>query len=302
MEKFMKSCKGKAIIALSIVLLVAVGIYGLYCYNEYKKSLISHVQFVSELVIGTSDDPLSLIESHDADEVKCTKIVAGNVEFDASELEELKPGEYKFYYLFTNGGKNSGVAVNVMVEDNTAPVLVNVVPQVEVDYGTTYSPDVSAIDNIDGRLEVSFVQVESVTPQTIYFEYTATDSAGNQSKLVTTLTIKAPTCALNATFDWEKGDCACNKGYSGDGWLNCLVIKGSSTASGNNSSSQATGNKSGTSNSTGDEEWTVDWNLTNSKVPQAVIDEASSKYDANYSYGGIVGSDGTIISEWGVEK
>lgn len=304
MKEFLKTSKGKLVVFITAVLVIVGGIYGFNTYSKYVESTTPHIVFKENLLIGTSDDPLTLIKSSDAEVVQISTIVADDIAYSPDQLKNLIPGEYKFIYDVTKGGKNNQVGIDVVVIDNTAPIIENVPVETEVDYGTEYLLNEKATDNIDGELKMTINKLDISTPQKIVYEFVAIDTAGNETRMTSTVNVKAPACALNATFNWESGDCECNAGYNGDGWSSCTLKKTASSNSttpnknnlGSNSSGtsgQSYSNSTVTSNSNGGNGWTVD--VVTQDQYDSVYKEGVNEFGDGTSWAGIIYPDGSYV-------
>lgn len=182
-----------------------------------------------------------------------------------------------------------------------------------MDYGTEYNPEgnVKAIDNVDGQVEVVINKLESSTPQKIMIEYFAKDTAGNETRANSIINVKAPGCAVNATFNWETGDCGCDAGYTGDGWSACAVEKkatssasgsktttssGGSSSKGSGSTSTGTSSNTGSTSSNTNGGWYAD--VPSQEAIDRVHEEGNAKYGEGNSWGAGLDSDGNITNWW----
>lgn len=303
MKEFIKTTKGKVILFVIAVLLVACGAFGYKAYIDYQESFKSSIDFKDIHEIGLSEDLiLGLITWFNADTVDIVRIVDAN----GAVVDKPTVGKYTIVFEAVRNGKATEFKKEITFVDDIAPVIENVVPEVEIDYGTEYNPEgnVKAIDNVDGEVELVINKLESSTPQKIMIEYFAKDTAGNETRTNSIINVKAPACAVNASFNWKTGDCGCDAGYTGDGWSACTVEKKVTSSSGskNTSSSGGTGSKNtggnssvSSGNSSGNssnEGWTVD-DPTVGRVPDNVVNDCNQNY--NGSCAGLVFGDGSYV-------
>lgn len=305
MKEYFKTKKGKITIFIISVAVIGLGLYGIMSYQNYQDSLKSEVVFKDIDILNEVSDFMTLVDSYKADELKVLHIEDEN----GKVVENFETGK-RYVVVFKATTKQHEMLFNKLIEfvDTTAPILNGVVENVEVEYGTEYDPlsGVSAIDDFDGNVEVLANKVLTENPQTQLIEYSSKDKAGNEIKGTTTVTVKAPACAVNASFNWETGDCVCESGYTGDGWTGCTVVKKStSTVTGSKTNTSSGGNKtSGNSNtsqsntsgttgsSNGGNGWTVD-DPTVGRVPDSVVNDCNQNY--NGSCAGLVFGDGSYV-------
>lgn len=304
MKDFIKTTKGKVTCSIIALLIIVGGFYGFNEYTKYQESMRSKVDFLDAEQIGLSEDLMNLVIAYDADTVAVVRIVDENEKV----VDVPSIGKYTIIYEAVKNGKATEFKKEITFVDDIAPIMENVVPEVEMDYGTEYNPEgnVKAIDNVDGEVELVINKLESSTPQKIMIEYFAKDAAGNETRANSIINVKAPGCAVNATFNWETGDCGCNAGYTGDGWTACTVEKKASSSNGNKTtvssggtgSKNTGGNSSGSSGSTSGNSSNSGWTVN---VPtQEEIDNlhqaGNDKYGEGNSWGANNWGDGSI--EW----
>lgn len=308
----MKTTKGKLIVTVITLVLVIGGVFGYNAYAEYQESIRSSVVFKNTEELGLSEDLMTLIDTFEADTVAVNRIIDANEKV----VDEPTVGRYIIVFEAVSNGHATEFKKEITFIDDEGPVILGASDK-EIDYAAELDliEGVTAEDNVDGMVEVTSTILNNKLVGIQPIEYTAKDSAGNEAKLMINVTVKQPACSANAI--WNGEDCVCDEGYTGDGWSACAVEKkttssasgtktttssGGTSSKGSGSSSTGSSSNTGSTSSNSNGGWTVEWGLSDNKVPQSAVDQATGKYDTNYSYGGVVGSDGTVISDWGVVK
>lgn len=309
MKDFIKTTKGKVTCSIIALLIIVGGFYGFNEYTKYLESMRSKVDFLDAEQIGLSEDLMNLVIAYDADTVAVVRIVDENEKV----VDVPSVGKYTIIYEAVKNGKATEFKKEITFVDDIAPVIENVVSEVEMDYGTEYNPEgnVKAIDNLDGEVELVINKLESSTPQKIMIEYFAKDTAGNETRANSIINVKAPGCAVNATFNWETGDCGCDAGYTGDGWSACAVEKkaassasgsktttssGGSSSKGSGSTSTGTSSNTGSTSSNTNGGWYAD--VPSQEAIDRVHEEGNAKYGEGNSWGAGLDSDGNITNWW----
>lgn len=183
----------KKILIIVISFLFACGVFFMF-YKINAKRIYASLEPTIKLN-GDNEITVGLNETFEDTGAKAyfdEKDVSNNIKVD-NNVDYTKLGEYEITYSITENNKTAKVTRKIKVIDKDAPVITLEGEKEDSFYvGTTYTESgYSAFDNTDGDLTSDVVvdnPIDINTPGTYEIKYTVSDSSGNITEEVRTIT------------------------------------------------------------------------------------------------------------------